>query len=127
MTYIVEPNWIYFINIVDKLRTFIGVIMIVLGVASVALFVFYMTGLSERASYGEDDSDWKFAKSLKKPMIICVVLAIIFGIILVFIPSKDTLIEMKIANYATIENAELTLEAFKNAVDYIVEAIKEIK
>ena len=37
------------------------------------------------------------------------------------------MIEMQIARYATYENAEWTVDAIKNAVDYVVQAVKSLK
>lgn len=52
---------------------------------------------------------------------------IAFAILLIFVPTKSTFIEMQIARYATVENAEWTVETVKSAVDYIIEAIKQLK
>ena len=41
-------------------------------------------------------------------------------------PSEKRLIEMQIARFATVENAEWALDAIKSATDYIVSAIKEL-
>jgi len=45
----------------------------------------------------------------------------------IFIPSRNTMLEMQIARYATYENAEWTVETIKSAVDYIVQAIGSLK
>ncbi len=45
----------------------------------------------------------------------------------VFIPDKQTMIEMLVAKTATVENAEWTVDAVKQAVDYIVSAIQTLK
>jgi hypothetical protein len=71
-----------------------------------------------------DDEDKKaFWKIAKKLIILCIVL----WIVCIFIPSKETLIEMQVAKYATYENAEWTVENVKQAVDYIINALKELK
>ena len=44
-----------------------------------------------------------------------------------FVPSKEALIEMQVARFATYENAEWTLDTVKAAVDYIVESIKSVR
>ena len=46
---------------------------------------------------------------------------------LVFIPNKQTIIEMMIAKKATYDNVSWTIEQVKEAVDYVISAIKEIK
>ena len=55
------------------------------------------------------------------------VLTVILFAISTFIPSRETLIEMQIARFTTVENAEWALDAVKSATDYIVSAIKELQ
>lgn len=64
-----------------------------------------------------------FTKALKVGIGVCVVSALF----LVFVPSKETLIEMMIAKQATYENATWTVDALKSAVDYVVQAIQSLK
>ena len=55
------------------------------------------------------------------------VATIVFGLIVIFAPSKQTMIEMLVAKYATVDNAEWTADALKSLVDYIVQAAQAIK
>lgn len=64
-----------------------------------------------------------FTKALKVGIGVCV----IAGLFLVFVPSKETLIEMMIAKQATYENTTWTVDALKSAVDYVVQAIQSLK
>ena len=64
-----------------------------------------------------------FTKALKVGIGVCIVA----GLFLVFVPSKETLIEMMIAKQATYENATWTVDALKSAVDYVVQAIQSLK
>lgn len=45
----------------------------------------------------------------------------------IFIPDATTLIEMKVTELVTRNNIELSGDAIKSAVDYIVDAIKSLK
>lgn len=62
---------------------------------------------------------------LRIATVVAAVAAILF-ITYVFIPPRETLIEMQIARFATVENTEWALDAIKSATDYIVSAIKEL-
>ena len=64
-----------------------------------------------------------FTKALKVSIGVCVV----GGLFLIFVPSKETLIEMMVAKQATYENATWTVDALKSAVDYVVQAIQSLK
>lgn len=116
MNYTINPMWFYWINVVDTLRL----------VVSIAIFISTATALVAAIiavvnSDWKDDGEYKLAVKVFKGMI---VLLVILCVALVFLPSKNTLIEIQIARYATPENAELMVDTIKSAVDYIMQAIK---
>lgn len=135
MNYIINPSWFYWLQLLSDSKTIITVIsaLITAGliVAIIAACVYYAMGYRYRNNIDEDgvawDSDWsnyllakKFVKILFPITIICLIISIL-------IPSKETLISMMIAKYATKENLSITVDGIKSAVDYIVNAMKEIK
>lgn len=109
--YIISPAWFYWVNVVNSLK------IVALAGTIVGIFacIFLIVAVLE-----EDDD---FLKPLRIT-IACTAMCIIATVL---IPSKETLIEMQIAKYATWENAEWTVDAIKDAVDYIVNAIGSIK
>lgn len=116
MNYIINPMWFYWINVADTLRCIAIIAIIVSAVAALVSSVVVLVN-----SDWKDDCEYQFAvKAFKRMIILLVISCVAF----VFLPSKNTLIEMQIARYATPENAELTIDAIKSAVDYIVQAIK---
>lgn len=120
MNYIIDPMWFYWAGVVDDLRgvlsaaasTLVAVALVLLGLAFV-----------EKIADGEDD----LAKAVTKKAYTLMVMAAVFGLLMIAIPSKQTLIEMQVARFATYENAEWTVETIKQAVDYIVEAVGSLK
>lgn len=71
--------------------------------------------------------EYKAGGKVQRVAIVLFVVAVILFIIYVFIPPRETLIEMQIARFTTAENAEWTVNAIKSATDYIVSAIKELQ
>ncbi len=120
MNYIIDPMWFYWINVMDS----IWVISIVGIVVSVVFLIIGSIIYFENYSYDENDQDKKLGTKFLK---IAIPFLIAFVLIVIFLPTKSTLIEMQIARYATVENAEWTVETVKNAVDYIIEAMKQLK
>lgn len=116
MNYIINPMWFYWINVVDTLRLVVSVTICISTAAALVAAIIAVVN-----SDWQDDGEYKLAVKVFKRMI---ALFVILCVALVFLPSKNTLIEMQIARYATQENAELTIDAIKSAVDYIVQAIK---
>lgn len=126
MNYIINPMWFYWINVADGLHTGFGVAAVLLGLAEIVMAVIAGLSYSMGKDYGPNDPDLKTAKALIKPIIICGIILAVFLVAVAFIPSKNTLIEMQVARFATYENAEWTVETVKSAVDYIVDAIAKV-
>lgn len=116
MNYIINPMWFYWINVVDTLRLVVSIAIFISAAAALVAAIIAVVN-----SDWKDDGEYKLAVKVFKRLI---VLFVILCVVLVFLPSKNTLIEMQIARYATQENAELTIDAIRSAVDYVVQAIK---
>ena len=127
MNYIINPWWFYFINIIDSFNIFLLIITVLSGFIIIVFSILYIYGLGEGIDYGENDPNYKRSLKIKKPLRILIIVFIILILLVIFIPSKQVLVQMQVAKFATYENAELTMEAIKNATDYIIEAFKEIK
>ena len=109
--YIINPAWFYWVNVVTGLKIVALVGAIIGIIACIPLII---------AVVDEDDDYLKPLRIVIACTAVCIIAA-------VFIPTKNTLIEMQVAKYATWENAEWTVDAIKDAVDYIVDAIGSIR
>jgi len=127
MNYIINPNWFYWINVADGLRTAFTTTAVVFGIIEIIMLVIATICYCQGKDYGENDSDYKMAKALIKPIIIAGIVTVVSIVAAVFIPSREALIEMQVAKFATYENAEWTVDAIKGVVDYIVNAIQNMK
>lgn len=112
--YIINPIWFYFLDVCEGLKIVVFILAGCLAVTAIIGFGMY--------ACDEFYDDEKALKNLKK-MIIATIILLVVAII---IPSKQTLITMMVAKFATYENAGWTVDAIKGAVDYIVEAIKSL-
>lgn len=117
MNYIVDPSWVYWMNISDVMKV---MCLIIGGVGIIAMIIGVPVCLSE--AFDEDD----YTK-IRKWAIPIASVSIIFILAGVFIPSKETIITMKVAELATKENITLTAQQLKEIVDYIINALKELK
>lgn len=128
MNYIINPSWFYWLGVVNSMRGFmLAAFIVAIIIVGVALIVIpwntYIIREFSRVSDDERKTLQFFTKALKIAIGVCVVSALF----LIFVPSKDTLIEMMIAKQATYENATWTVDALKSAVDYVVQAIQSLK
>lgn len=126
--YIINPSLFYWVNVVEKLACVCTIAAIVLGIASMAGTAIMMTNnalINEFPSICTSEKNTNAA--LKKLVPIGWILTAICLLALIFLPSKETLITMMVAKYATYENASLTVDALKSVVDYIIQAIQSVK
>lgn len=128
MNYIINPSWFYWLGVVNSMRSFMLVAFIVaIIIVGVSLIVIPVNVklIQEYPSISDDERKVVrfFTRALKVAIGVCVA----SGLFLVFVPSKETLIEMMIAKQATYENATWTVDALKSAVDYVVQAIQSLK
>lgn len=128
MNYIINPSWFYWLGVVESMRGFMLAVFIVSIVGIGAALIIIPVDVKLVQDY-PDVCDFEkktvqfFTKALKFAIGVCIV-TVLF---LVFVPSKETLIEMMIAKQATYENATWTVDAVKSAVDYIIQAIQSLK
>lgn len=130
MTYIINPMWFYWLNVVDSACGFVHALAVISLALSIVLFIAAMAFKYAAIDYHTIDEEcFEYVTSVKLQRIakVVAVVAVILFIIHVFIPSRETLIEMQIARFTTVENAEWALDAVKSATDYIVSAIKELQ
>lgn len=124
---IINPMYFYKLRVCDMLSQ-TACILSVLSLVVVLVFGIWGTfEVMDNQIYGPDDKDYKNGKKLLKWTAITAILMAVFWILYILIPDKETLLEMQIAKYATFENAEWTLDKLKEAVDYIVSKIGELK
>lgn len=112
---IVNPWLIYFASIVEQLRTFFNAITYIV----VAIDIIIAIG----AFIESDDAIAVFynrkEKKIKPFIKLLIVLSIICPLLVIFIPSKETIIAMYIANMVTPDNLNIANEVFKsNLKDY---------
>lgn len=113
---IVNPWLIYLITRCDAVLTLAMVAEVVSGV----LAIIFLIG---RFVEWEEDTRKAFAKAVK----ICVTVCVISSFIAILVPSKQTCIEMAIADKVTYESVDAGIDAVKEAADYICDKIKEVK
>jgi predicted PurR-regulated permease PerM len=121
MNPIISPLTIYLINLMEPLHAvFIG-----------ACIVFLVLGILNGIDYldNKDSSTEKYQKQAQKALgrtrrmaVICVLCMLLA----VFVPSKNTIIEMIVAQNITVNNINAGEEKVKEAIDYLVEKVKEV-
>lgn len=128
--HIINPAIFYWMNTVGDIKFVLVLIAVVAFIVSAMFaYVYIATKLDIIAYEGCATKIETMKKGLiyyKKIIKWVVPILAIALVLLVFIPNREAILYMVIADVATYENAEITVEAIKSAVDYIVEAIGRI-
>jgi hypothetical protein len=116
MNPIVNPLFFYFASVADSLCCVIGIFgTISLGVLAIEALIC----LIEYISYEGDVEDVCVFSTSKKVVKWAMISSIILWTIFIFVPSKEVLIEMEVAKYATPDN-------IKSVITEIVSTVKEM-
>lgn len=115
MTYMISPMWFYWISVINNVIVAFQLVAFISGIALLCCILFII--------FTECEEEKKNFISIIK-LIVPVFVISVLGIIL--IPTREVLIEMQVAKFATTENAQWTLDAIKSAVDYIIQAIGQM-
>ena len=128
MNYIINPSWFYWLGVVESMRYFmIAAFSISIAAIIVAIIIVSVDMRMIRDFPDMSDDERKSVQFFTKVLKAAIWALVISGLILLFVPSKETFIEMMIAKQATYENATWTLDALKSAVDYVIQAIQSLK
>ena len=128
MNYIINPSWFYWLGVVESMRYFMIAAFIISIAAIIVTIVIVPVDMRMIREFPDmSDDERKSVQFFTKVLKAAIWALVISGLILLFVPSKETLIEMMIAKQATYENATWTLDALKSAVDYVIQAIQSLK
>lgn len=121
--YIIDPKWFYLVDVISDFE----VVLIFIGVLSFVALVFFVgvQAFIVSDAFSEEEKARETAR-LQKIMKLFAIPAVCI-LLVIFLPSEETMYEMMIAKYITHENISFSVEAVKSAVDYIVEALKAVK
>lgn len=140
--YIIDPAVFYWINVLSIMQTVFAVIGGFALTAFIALFITFLYKrywLSEPEKPDKDsrydveryqremriyENDLKDLRMTKKYMMITLVAGGLMILVSIFIPGKQTSVEMLIARTATFDNVNWTAQQVKEIIDYIVKALK---
>lgn len=118
MTYYINPIWFYLMNLSDGMKIFLCAFGIVVFSFSVFAFISWAIDVTLTDL---DDSEKKIFKLFKT----IIIASFITFIISIFLPSKETCIEMMIASQVTHENVAATKEEIYELIDYVTDKVRK--
>lgn len=112
---IISPWAIYFAEVGDTIKS---IALVVVFIAIIAFVIGIATELD-----AIDDEEHKVAMKWIKGGVIALIISVV---IFIFIPSKETVYTMLIADNITMSTIENGKEDVKEMIDYIVDKVEEI-
>ena len=131
MTYIINPWFFYFANLLGSFWTLISIVLFLAIIGTVGFSVWWLMEAYVSDFFVHDDNESPFAKFCKKIIKVSVIVTIISAVLMVAVPSEETVNKMMISSFITKENIEKAKEGAKEGakeiVDYIAEKAIELK
>lgn len=121
---IVSPWMFYMIDVLVSLRHFLFVIIIVLVVP---LFLALCAYLSSVTDDDVDDETLEILRCVRKIFFTLCAIISVSVVLIIAIPSQDTMYKMLAANYLTPANIESVGESVDKIADKVVEKINNIQ
>ena len=135
MTYIINPWFFYFVNLLGSFWTLISIVLFLAIIGTVGFSVWWLMEAYNSDFFvhddEHDDSESPFAKFCKKMIKVSFIATIISAALMVVVPSEEVVNKMMISSFITKENIEKAKEGAKEGakeiVDYIAEKAIELK
>ena len=141
--YIIDPAVFYWMNVLSVVQTAFAVIggfILACGLILAGIYIFNLYN-SYKPEEPEDEKneydmrrykreqkryedEIKHDRIIRNWMIVAFITGLVLIILSIFIPSKQTSIEMLVARTATFDNVNWSVQQVKEIVDYIVNALK---
>ena len=124
MTPIINPWIFYLLSVADKFQIVNIFSLVILGFV---LFIGFICFREELDSvYNTKDENEKIIQNYKKKVKYPLIIFIINLFLLLFVPGKETLTKMIIANVVTYENVDAGVDTTKEIIDYVFEKIDNL-
>lgn len=115
---IINPWIFYFAGLADSVKEGLVIGAVLGGTGFLVCGLLYILFAGE--CYGSDDPD---LIRIKKAMRVLVIITVVCAGLQAVLPSESTIMKMLVARYANGE----TVQAIKEAVNYIIEAMNSVK
>lgn len=118
---IINPLWVYFIDVLSNLEPIlITLLTIPGGVLLIYVIWYFMT------SGGKYSDEEHMIQPFKKSAKVCVIVSVISIIAIVIIPTKETIYTMMALEQITPDNISAVGKTGENIIDYIADKIDQV-
>ena len=121
--YIINPSVFYWIQVLSDLEIVSAMLGIFLMIGAVITIGYWIYNYIEFIEY-ERDSYKHYCTLCRRLTFILGILGILCILAAIFLPDKQTSVEMLVARTATYDNVSWTVDQVKEVIDYIVKALQ---
>lgn len=118
---IINPWWIYFIDVLSSLKSTLITLLILSGCLLVIFMIWYAL-----TSGGEYSNEEHLIQPFKKFAKVCFIVGVISTIGVVVIPTKETMYTMMALEQVTPDNISAIGKTGENIIDYITDKIDQV-
>lgn len=122
--YIIDPAVFYWINVLATTQTVFAIVGVFLMLAAIGFAAGWIYNWYQTVEYEHHEESKKYMRMCRVGTFLTLLPGIVLILLSIFIPSKQTGVEMLVAKTATFENVDWTVQQVKEIIDYIVSALK---
>lgn len=128
--YIIDPSVFYWVNVFGSLQIVFAIFGAILTISGIGFLIGWFMYHNEKFDYDTESEYYirakRYEKLCKQWVMVLLIIGIPLVLVSIFIPSKQTGIEMMVAKTATFENVDWTVAQVKEIIDYIVSALNGV-
>ena len=128
--YIIDPSVFYWVNVFGSLQTVFAIFGVILTISGIGFLIGWFLYHNEKYDYDTESGYYicakRYEKLCKQWAMVLLIIGIPLILVSIFIPSKQTGIEMMVAKTATFKNVDWTVAQVKEIIDYIVSALNGV-
>lgn len=117
--YIINPSTFYWFNVLSSLKDFTTVLACFCGVGTAVCTIVWIYNYTEWIEY-ECERYKEYARISRRATIGLGIVTFISIIAAIFLPDKETSVEILVARTLTHDNVNWTIAQIKEIVDYVV-------
>lgn len=124
--YIIDPAVFYWINVLATTQTMFAIVGVFLMLAAIGFAAGWIYNWYQTVEYEHNEESKKYMRMCRAGTLLTLLPGILLILLSIFIPSKQTSVEMLVAKTATFENVDWTVAQVKEIIDYIVSALNGV-
>lgn len=118
MNPIIDPSLFYWANVAENINVFTIFLLVFAGMGMVIASISWITNSIE--------GDYEYPPKILKFIKIFGIMILILSLILIFVPSKETIYSIAVTELITPDNIDVMIEKGEEGISFLVDQIEQI-